>query len=560
MPAPQDRVASPSPVAPSLLELRDITMGFRQPGTRETVPVLRGVSLNVDHGASVAIVGESGSGKTLTALSVLGLLPRDAQWIGGEVAFEGAVLTPAEVAARRRHRRHGTAMIFQSPHSSLNPVRTVGHQVQRVVSAYCDGTTSKERRARALDLLASVGLRDPVRTAKTYPHQLSGGLAQRAMIAVALAAKPKLLIADEPTTSLDVTIQAEVLDLLAELRESLGMALLMITHDLGVVSQISDRVIVMKSGEVVESGAADDVFRNPQSDYTQRLIKSLPRLGDSRPQIIESRGEDIVLGVRDLRKTFVAGGQSVKAVDGISFDIHRGETLALVGESGCGKSTTGRCILGLEQPDGGHIRLRDRDISSLSRREWLRVRSDIQMVFQDPTTSLNPSLRVSQTLREPLRLHRVVPRDAEDQRLRELMEHVQLDESLLSRFPSELSGGQKQRVCIARALAPEPSLIVLDEPTSALDVSLRREVMQLLRELQKTRHLSYLFITHDFASLGMLAHRVIVMYQGEAVEAASVRSVVETPQHAYTRALISSVPSLEVGQRTTTTPTAGPSK
>ncbi|MFC7546852.1 dipeptide ABC transporter ATP-binding protein [Plantactinospora sp. GCM10030261] len=572
-------MALPAPAA--LLAVDDLTVAFDGHGRARPVrPAVAGVSFEVGAGESVALVGESGSGKTLTALSVMGLLPPTARLAAGQVRVGDVDVTAVRQGDRRRerrdYRRRRASMIFQSPRSSLNPVHRVGRQVRRVMDLHRGQVSRSDAEARTLALMESVGLGDPARIARLYPHQLSGGMAQRVMIAMALATQPRLLIADEPTTSLDVTVQAQILELLRDVRARHGMSLLMITHDLGVVAETCDRVIVMKDGQVVEDTDTASMLSSPRHEYTRRLVASLPRLREStrrtgpspepsaaEPSAPEPSAPEPLLAVSDLRKVFQDGQRRTVAVDGLSFEVHRGETVALVGESGCGKTTTGRCVLGLERPDGGHIRVGDHELDAREHRVDRAFRRDVQMVFQDPTTSLNPSLTVAQTLGEPLRLHGVVARSGERARTVELLRQVQLPESLLSRYPGELSGGQKQRVCVARALATEPALIVLDEPTSALDVSLRRSLIELLRSLQRRHQLSYLFITHDFSSLSLIADRVVVMHQGRAVESRPTTEVIERPEHPYTRQLIAAIPRTDPdrerpnGRATETAPVTG---
>jgi peptide/nickel transport system ATP-binding protein len=585
-----------------------------------TVRAVDGVSFELRQGECFALVGESGSGKSITALSLMRLLPDAGRIAGGSVRLDDLELLELPEAAMRAVRGRRIGMIFQEPSTALNPVLTVGRQIVEVIERHAG--EERDPRARALKLLQSVGIADAERRFDQYPFELSGGLKQRVMIAAALAVDPEVLIADEPTTALDVTIQAQILELLKRLQHERGMALLLITHDLGVVARMAQRVAVMYAGEIVEVAGREAFFRAPQHPYSQKLFAALPspqrrtrelavirgqvpaltqpfhhcrfadrcefvfercrveapalleplpghharcHLREAGPAVPRAAFEvaleferdaepprAVLLQVDDLKVHFpIRRGvlrrtvDYVKAVDGVSFQLAEGRTLALVGESGCGKTTTGKAILKLIEPTGGEVRFAGESISALSRAELRPRRSAMQIVFQDPYGSLNPRMRVADILLEGMRSLNVGSTDQERlERIGALLAQVGLPANALGRYPHEFSGGQRQRIAIARALAVEPKLIVCDEPTSALDVSVQAQILNLLRSLQQRLGIAYLFITHNIAVVDYLAHEVAVMYQGRIVEHGGVEQVLRSPSHAYTRELLSAVPAV----------------
>ncbi len=508
----------------TLLAVRDltVTIGAARP--------VDGVSFDIARGETFALVGESGCGKSLTALALMRLLPDAAQISSGQIECAGSDLLALPEAAMRRLRGGKLAMIFQEPATSLNPVLTVGEQIAEAVRLHAGG----DARAKAVELLAAVGIPDPKRRASEYPFQLSGGMKQRAMIAMALAGEPELLIADEPTTALDVTIQAQVLDLLDELKRRRGMALLLITHDLGVVARMADRVGVMREGRLVEVAAREEFFRAPAHPYSQALFAALPE-NLERPQksgpaggrpLLEARGLRVHFPIR--RGVFQRTVGHVRAVDGVELELSAGRTLALVGESGCGKTTVGKALLGLIPPSAGELRWAGEPLRGIAPNR-------MQMVFQDPFGSLNPRMRIGAIIAEGNPRADVAA----------LLEQVGLEAAMTSRYPHEFSGGQRQRIAIARALAVEPKLLICDEPTSALDVSVQAQVLKLLVELRERLGLAYLFITHNISAVEYLADEVAVMYLGRIVERGSAEDVLGGPRHPYTQALLAAVPRLD---------------
>ena len=546
-------------MTPPLLELRDLRTEFRTAGGPRTV--VDGVSLAVPAGQTLVLLGESGSGKSVTALSILRLLPPGARQSGGEVRLDGVNLSALPEAAMRGVRGRRIGMIFQEPMTSLNPVMRIGAQIAEVIRRHLGG---RERaiRARGVELLAATGMADPARRYDEYPHQLSGGMKQRAMIAMALACDPELLIADEPTTALDVTTQAQILDLLQNLQRARGMGLLLVTHDLGVAARMADQVAVMQAGRVVEQAPRERFFTAPQHPYSQALFAALPdfsRRGqaltgtangrDTPPPTAPGGDPGTVLDVRDLKVHFpIRRGLlqramgAVRAVDGVSLRLARGRTLAVVGESGCGKTTLARAILRLLEPTGGSVHLEGTDLASLPARRLRPLRRHFQIVFQDPYGSLNPRLRVADIVREGLDALRIGARGAREQRVAQLLERVGLPADAGERYPHEFSGGQRQRISIARALAVGPRLLVLDEPTSALDLSIQAAVLDLLRELQAEMGLAYVLITHNLGVVEYLADDVAVMYLGRIVEHGRAEQVLKHPRHPYTKALLAAVP------------------
>ena len=572
-----DTAAKPASVHAPLLSVRSLSVEF---GSRESAfRAVKEVSFDVMPGRTLAVVGESGSGKSVTSLAIMRLTDYTGGRIaGGEVLFrrseqETLDLVKASDATLREIRGNDIAMIFQEPMTSLNPVFTVGNQISETLTLH-EGLNARDARLRAKELLQKVRLPDADKLLDRYPHQLSGGMRQRVMIAMALACNPKLLIADEPTTALDVTIQAQILNIIRDLQAEMGTAVIFITHDMGVVAEMADDVVVMWKGDKVEQGPVREIFAAPQHPYTRALLSAVPRLGSLKGQPLPKRTPVIVMdgGVPkqvgethvqntadytkpilqvdklttrfDVGKTFFGRvTHRVHAVEEVSFDIFPGETLALVGESGSGKSTIGRTLQQLIEPTGGTVRFDGRDMAAMSQGERRRLRQEIQYIFQDPFASLDPRHTVGYSIAEPIIVHGLIKdRKAIDRRVQELLEQVGLQPQHAKRYPHEFSGGQRQRVCIARALASDPKLIIADESVSALDVSIQAQIVNLLMELQERRRLSYLFITHDMAVVEKISHRVAVMYLGQIVEIGTRQAVFENPQHSYTRKLLSAVP------------------
>ena len=608
--------ARPGTAAP-LLEVEDLHTQFHT--ARGIVRAVEGVSFTVNRGEVVAIVGESGSGKSVTALSIMRLLPRLTGKIPkGRVTFDGRNLLDLDDEQMREIRGRDISMIFQEPMTSLNPILTIGLQITEPLQIHL-GMTDEQARARAIELLGLVGIPDPARRLEQYPHQFSGGMRQRVMIAIGLACNPQLIIADEPTTALDVTIQAQILELMKNLSRKLNIALIIITHNLGVVARYADRVIVMYAARVAEQGPADAVFHRPRHPYSMGLLRSVPRLDHPRGSKLETieglppnlanastacrfaprcpfrialcdqepplfhtdtgslsrchRQEDIaagkitwaaaggvgekdvaatappVLSVRNLTKHFsVSGGLrgasgTVRAVQDVSFDIYPGETLGLVGESGCGKTTVGRLILRLEEPTSGEIHFEGVNLSTGSPAQLKAMRRKVQVIFQDPYSSLNPRMTVGQIIGEPLHVYKIVDgRRQIEARVAELLENVGLRPEMAERYPHQLSGGQRQRVGIARALAMEPSFIVCDEAVSALDVSIQGQIINLLEDLQRKFQLAYLFIAHDLAVVRHISARVVVMYFGRVMEIADRDTIYGDSLHPYTKVLLDAAP------------------
>ncbi|MFO7309017.1 MAG: ABC transporter ATP-binding protein [Pseudomonadota bacterium] len=524
-----------------LLEIDGLTVDLPLAGDR--AHAVRDVSLRLHRGEILCIVGESGSGKSVTANTIMGLLPPDSLKVrSGRILFDGQDLLTLPEPALRKLRGARIAMIFQEPMTSLNPVMTIGRQIEEVMEAH--GVPAAERQARVLSLLEAVGLPDPPSIARSYPFRLSGGQRQRVMIAMALALEPDILIADEPTTALDVTTQAQILSLIHSLQRSRQMGVMFITHDFGVVADIADTVVVMRHGEIVEQGPAQQVLGDPQHPYTRALIAAVPRF---RSEPAPAVNEAPVLQVERLRKVyrtsarFFGSAREVVAVDDVSFSIARGETLGLVGESGSGKSTIGQCLVRLFPIDGGRILVGGRDVTRVSGKDLKDYRAKVQIIFQDPFASLNPRHTVGRSiLTGPLALG--VDRATAEARMNRLLTRVGLDPSAASRYPHEFSGGQRQRIGIARALAVEPDLLIADECVSALDVSVQAQVLDLLREIRDEMHLAMLFITHDLRVASQICDRVIVLHRGKIVEEGEVSTVFSNPQAPYTRRLIDSVP------------------
>jgi peptide/nickel transport system ATP-binding protein len=539
-----------------LLAVRELGIDFvTDAGTHTAVD---GISLTVSPGQVLAIVGESGSGKSVTALSLLGLLPATAQVSGSAVLAgavpAGAVLAGGEVsgtelvgatpATLRSLRGKRIGAVFQDPFTTFNPVQRIGAQIGEAIMAHAR-IGAQEATAQVLALLDRVGLPDVRRIARSFPHELSGGQLQRAMIAMAISGEPDLLIADEPTTALDVTVQAGILDLLHELRLGGGTAILLITHDMGVAADLADDVVVMRHGQIMENGTAEQVFFSAQSGYTQELLKAVPRV-DVPPSGETSAGRpssaDPVVEVRDVKITYGSGHHRLVAVDGVSLSVPAGQTVGLVGESGSGKTTLGKAIARLVPAASGSITVAGRDLGALSSRDLRAARAEIGFVFQNPTDSLNPRARVGAIVAEPLRLHTRLGRAERQQRVAELLDRVDLPADTASRFPHQLSGGQRQRVAIARALVLGPRLVIADEPTSALDVAVQATILKLIAQLQQEFGFGCLFISHDLAVVRQVSQLVNVMSGGRIVESGSTEQVLSEPRHEYTRMLLASVP------------------
>nr|WP_246666243.1 ABC transporter ATP-binding protein [Aquamicrobium sp. LC103] len=565
-------------MAAPLLSIRNLTTSFRNDG--QWSPVVRDVSFDIRARETLAVVGESGSGKSVTAMSVLRLLPPASSRIEGRITFDGKDLTALSDEAMRAIRGNDIAMIFQE--ASLNPVYKIGFQLAEVLVEH-RAMSQTEAQAESVRLLDRVRIPSAKNRLDAYPHNLSGGMRQRVAIAMALACQPKLLIADEPTTALDVTIQAQIIELIKTLQQEDGMSVLFITHDMGVVAEVSDRTVVMYRGELVEADTTAEIFSRASHPYTRALLASIPHLGSMRdrdaplsfPLVDHQTGAvsepketvarpnqqaEPLLAVRGLKVRFnirsgILGGVSgrVHAVEDVSFDVKPGETLSLVGESGCGKSTTARAIMGLAKYEDGGITFNGKPLAGLTGQEQLARKRDVQMVFQDPFASLNPRMTVGQALSEPLAFHTSLSRAGIRARVYELLEGVGLHPDMASRYPHQFSGGQLQRIAIARALALEPKLLIADEAVSALDVSVKAQIVNLMIELQERLGLSYLFISHDMAVVERVSHRVAVMYLGEIVEIGPRQAVFGNPAHPYTRELMSAVPVPDPQRRATET-------
>ena len=565
-----------SPSAAAVLSVRDLTTSFRVDGVWR--PVVRGLSFDVQPRETVAIVGESGSGKSVTALSIMRLVPEVNGRIEGQVFLDGRDCIGLTEGEMRAVRGNEISMIFQEPMTSLNPVLTIGFQIAETLR-YHRGLDQRAANAEALRILDTVRIPAAASRFSEYPHRFSGGMRQRVMIAMALACQPRLLIADEPTTALDVTVQAQILELIKLLQDEFGMAVIFITHDMGVVAEVADRTIVMFKGEAVEQGATETTFTTPRHPYTRALLAAVPKLGSmagqarpmryavvdtqtgeadipaQMPDTVSDTGKPL-LSVSNLVTRFdvrrgVLGRVSgrVHAVENISFDLRAGETLALVGESGCGKSTTGRSILRLVPPTSGQVLFEDRDVASLPRRELRQMRQRMQMIFQDPYASLNPRKTVGSAIAEPIVIHGLADRKGANEMVADLLRQVGLSPDMASRLPHEFSGGQRQRLCIARALALSPKLIVADEAVSALDVSIKAQVINLMLDLQQELGLAYLFISHDMAVVERVSHRVAVMHLGEIVEIGPRQAIFDNPQHPYTQKLMAAVPTPDPSRR-----------
>ncbi|MEO1494936.1 MAG: ABC transporter ATP-binding protein [Pseudomonadota bacterium] len=528
-----------------LLDVQGLNVGFHS--RRRSLQAVRDLSFHVNPGETLAIVGESGSGKSVTALSLMRLIEREGGTIdAGTITFDGRDVTAMAEAELRDLRGNDISMIFQEPMTSLNPVMTVGDQIAETILEHNRLSVGRAR-AQALEMLQRVRLSDPEMRLSQYPHELSGGMRQRVMIAIALACRPRLLIADEPTTALDVTIQAEILDLIADLKTETGTSVIFITHDMGVVAQIADRVVVMRHGQKVEEAPTLQLFEAPAAGYTRTLIDAAPRLGEGSPVLAQTPPPlldvDTLVTRFPVRKGLLKRTiANVHAVEQVSLTLAPGETLGLVGESGSGKSTIGRSILKLVDPTGGQIRMNGRDLVPLSAAAMKPLRKDVQMIFQDPYASLNPRLKIVDAVTEPLVIHTDVTAEERRAIAAELIRRVSLPVDALDRYPHQFSGGQRQRLCIARALSSRPKLIIADEPVSALDVSVQAQVLDLLLELQQESDLAYLFISHDIAVVEKISHRIAVLHRGRVVETGPTDLVLRDPLHPYTKRLLAAVP------------------
>jgi len=524
----------------SILEVKDLRVAFRQDG--KLIEAVKGVSFAVDRGETVALVGESGSGKSVSALSTVSLLPASAE-VSGSVTYDGQEMVNASENLLRKVRGNDISFIFQEPMTSLNPLHTIEKQLGESLALH-QGVVGADARGRILELLEKVGIRDAESRLNAYPHQLSGGQRQRVMIAMALANKPDVLIADEPTTALDVTIQAQILELLAELKQSEGMGLLFITHDLGIVRRIADKVCVMKDGEIVEAGPVAEIFANPQHDYTKTLLNAratgAPEPVDAAaPVMTETDRLRVWFPIQQgfMRRTV----GHVKAVNEATISVRAGETLGIVGESGSGKTTLALAIMRLIESEGG-ITFDGDDVRAWSTRQLRALRKDMQIVFQDPFGSLSPRMTCEQVIAEGLGVHGNPGGRATREVVADIMDEVGLDPAMMDRYPHEFSGGQRQRIAIARAMVLRPKLVVLDEPTSALDMTVQVQIVDLLRRLQRKYGLAYLFISHDLHVVRAMSHKIMVMKAGDVVEAGEAEAVFERPQTEYTRELLAAAP------------------
>ena len=564
--------------APALLQVENLRVSFKNE-EKQYIETVKGISFSIPVNTTVALVGESGSGKSVTSLATMGLLPPESSQIAldSKILFEGKNLLDLPRREMRKKCGKDIAMIFQEPMSSLNPVFTVGSQIAEILQLHL-GMSRKQARARALELLIEVGIPSPETKIDAYPGQLSGGQQQRVMIAMAIACKPKLLIADEPTTALDVTIQKQILDLLESLRKKHQMSMLFITHDLALVGEIADQVIVMRHGQIREQGRVKDVLERPQDVYTKALLHCRPQLS-KRPMrlpmisdFMQQKGDDyiethtidveslqqrsrgltgqeaIILDVRDLKKSFYSrkglfGKEEFQAVKGVSFQLAKGKTLGLVGESGSGKTTIGLLLMRLQEATGGKALFEGQDILAMSEKEFARYQRKIQIIFQNPYASLNPRFTVGQILMEPMQVHGIGANDAERKQMAlELLERVSLPAQAFYRYPHEFSGGQRQRIAIARCLTLKPEILICDESVSALDVSVQAQVLNLLQDLQDEFGLSYIFISHDLSVVKYISDQIMVMNHGDLVEIANSDDLYQSPQHEYTKRLLSAIP------------------
>jgi len=535
-----------APDAAPILSVENLTVSARTEAG--LISLVSDLSFTLSKGETLAIAGESGSGKSITSLAIMGLLPPPAvRMTGGRVLLGKTRISTLPEARMKDVRGNRIAMIFQEPMTSLNPIMSIGHQLTEAIEAH-DPMPRAQSRARALAALKAVRISQPERRLRQYPHELSGGMRQRVMIAMAIALRPDVLIADEPTTALDVTVQREVLDLLRDLQRDLGTAIILITHDMGVVAEMADRVVVMQLGRMVEEGPVARIFHAPAEPYTRALLAAVPRMGDGAVRAADVAPGKVVARLQDLSVRFnMRGGlfgkvtHRVHAVEHVSFDINTGETFALVGESGCGKSTIAKAMVGLV-PFSGRIEIADTGLGNLGRAASKVLHRDIQMIFQDPMASLDPRMRVGDLVAEPLIIHGIGTHEERAREVSALFHRVGLADDQLDRYPHEFSGGQRQRICIARALALRPKLIIADESVSALDVSVQARVLELLRTLKTEFGIAYLFISHDMAVVENIADRVAVMYLGQIVEMGSRAQIFGDPRHSYTKRLIEAVP------------------
>ena len=547
---------------PSLLRVRDLAVSFRT--TAGDVDAVRGVSFEISQGETLAIVGESGSGKSTTAMAIIGLLPGNGRVTGGSIEFNGRELVGMPESEMRGLRGASIGLVPQDPMSNLNPVSRIGTQVAETLLAH-GKATRKNVDEKVIETLAAAGLPNAAQRARQYPHEFSGGMRQRALIAIALACSPRLLIADEPTSALDVTVQRTILDQIDAMTAELGSSVLLITHDLGLAAERASQLVVMHRGLVVETGPAVQLLTDPQHEYTKALVAAAPSVaairGSNRPTRTAARlaadasdatgsqaAPDNIVEVRGLTKTYPVRGkrEPFVAVDNVSFDIPRGQTVAIVGESGSGKTTTARMLLRVFDPTAGSIAFNGQDVARLNKKALRDFRERVQPIFQDPYSSLNPSFSIGRIVEEPLVAYKRGTPTERRARVRALLDQVSLPSTMLRRYPSELSGGQRQRVAIARALALNPDLIICDEPVSALDVLVQAQILNLLSELQERLGLSYLFISHDLAVVRLVSDQVCVMKDGAIVETAASEELFSKPQHPYTRQLLASIPGNEL--------------
>ena len=522
-----------------LLDVQNLSVSFGD------VRAVKDVSFHIDEGEVLCVVGESGSGKTVSALAVMDLLPEAATISSGKALFDGQDVLTMEAEARRKLRGAQMSMIFQEPMTSLNPVFKVGDQVAEVLEVH-GVTNAKERYKRVIELFSKVQIPEPERRYHAYPNQLSGGQRQRVMIAMALAMNTRLLIADEPTTALDVTVQGEILNLIRSLQKETGMAVLFITHDFGVVRELADRVAVMQNGKLVEEGAVKQVMEKPKHAYTKQLLAAMPKLDTAKKQRKDTAP---ILQVKDVVKTFkvkkggfFSASKAFNALDGVSLTLHKGETLGIVGESGCGKSTLARCLMRIYTPDAGDVILNGQNIAALKGAALKAMRRNIQMVFQDPFSSLNPRMRVGESVGEGIRAYGLMNAKERRSYVEKLLTDCGLPEGSYDRYPHQFSGGQRQRVCIARALALKPDIIIADEPVSALDVSVQKQILALMAKLKADNGLSYVFISHDLRVVSQICDRIAVMHAGKVVEQGTPAELFTNPQHSYTRTLLEAIP------------------
>ncbi len=520
-----------------LLEIKNLNISFS--GDK----LVRGVSLRLEKGKTLCLVGESGSGKSLTALSIMGLLPHNLLSKADKLVFDGEELQGLSSKKRRLLRGLRIGMVFQEPLSALNPVMRVGDQIAEVFKVHTK-LNKKDRIARVLDMFNKVQLPEPEHMYGAYPHQLSGGQRQRAMIAIALAMEPNLLIADEPTTALDATVQGEILALMQKLQKDLDTAILFITHDFGVVKHMANDIAIMEKGKIVEKGSAKQILKTPKKAYTKRLLAAAPTLDTSPKPNVKG---DILLNVKELSKTYTSGGRltgskrKVEAIKNVSFTLKKGQTVGIVGESGSGKSTLAKCILQLEKPDCGNVILNGQDLTKLNGRQLKKAWREVQTVFQDPFASLNPRRKAGDSIAEGLKAHRISSKKERAKHVTELLKAVGMEPAMAERYPHSFSGGQRQRIGIARALALNPSLVIADEAVAALDVSVQAQVLALMEDLKKKFGLSYLFISHDLRVVSQIADWVLVMHNGEVVEQGPTHKVLGNPEKSYTKELIESL-------------------